>query len=110
MSNNTRPTTLLELGMKMVEDIVCLDCSEGHCHTKGIATSSTFNKGTTWYIHITASRDFCTDPCGIYQYKGDFKIDPTNSDPRNKEDVIFETEIECVNYLLDNFYNIECIN
>ncbi len=105
-----RPTTLEQLGMIMVEDIVCMDCSAGNCHTKGTATSTIFHKGTSWHIHIRVNREACDDPCGSFVYFGDFKIDPTNKDPRNIEDKPFENELECVNYLLDNFSDIKCKN
>ncbi len=105
-----RPTTLVELGMIMVEDHVCGQCASGDCHTKGIATSTTFHKGSTWYIHIRVNRMACDDPCGTFVYKGDFKIDLINDSPLNKIDVPFNCESECVNYLLDNFKDILCKN
>ena len=105
-----RPTTLAELGMKMIEDNVCPACERGNCHTKGIAISTTFHNGTFWTIHISVNKEYCTDPNGTYVYKGTFTIDPTNTSNLNKPDKYFTNELECVDYLLDNFTDIECKN
>jgi hypothetical protein len=105
-----RPTTLAELNMVMVEDTVCSRCLARNCHTTGTAISTSFHKGASWHIHIRVNRKACDDPCGSFVYFGDFRIDPTNEDPRNIEDREFKSELECVDFLLDNFSDIKCRN
>ncbi len=104
------PSTLADLDMIMVEDHVCGQCVSGECHTKGVAKSTTFLKGTTWYIHIRVNRMACDDPCGTFVYIGDFKTDLVNDSTLNKTDIHFDSELDCVRFLLDNFENILCIN
>lgn len=107
---NNSPTTLKELGMRFVQDESCFQCESGNCHSRSTGKKSDSDGNEIeWFIHVsmrnTSDNYENLDKPFIVSLS-------MNSTTHSEEDteVSFDNEIECVNYLLDNFSDFKCLN
>lgn len=103
-----RPTTLAELGMRFTQDEMCQDCKSGKCHNWSTGKSKDCNGNEIeWFIHVSVESTFCDPECKYQKFIISVQLNNTTDSPEDYE-LEASLEIDCVNFLVNNFHGFRC--